>query len=98
VDEDALFDALKNKRIAGAGMDVFLVEPVESTNRFLELDNVTVTPHTGGDTLDVVIHHSEMIVTDIELFVNGKRPKYLRNPDVFSTSKVAGKKKPKGKK
>jgi D-3-phosphoglycerate dehydrogenase len=98
VDEDALFDALKEKRIAGAGMDVFVVEPVESTNRFLELDNVTVTPHTGGNTLDVVIHHSEMIVTDIELFINGKRPKYVRNPDVFNKSKVAGKKKPKGKK
>jgi D-3-phosphoglycerate dehydrogenase len=98
VDEDALFDALKEKRIAGAGMDVFVAEPVESTNRFLELDNVTVTPHTGGDTLDVVKHHSEMIAADIELFIKGKKPKYVRNPDVFGKSKVIRKKKPSGKK
>jgi phosphoglycerate dehydrogenase-like enzyme len=98
VDEDALFDALKEKRIAGAGMDVFVAEPVESTNRFLELDNVTVTPHIGGDTLDVVKHHSEMIAADIELFIKGKKPRYVRNPGVFSKIKVTRKKKPSGKK
>jgi D-3-phosphoglycerate dehydrogenase len=83
VDEDALFEALKEKRIAGAGLDVFVTEPVESTNKFLDLDNVTVTPHIGGDTLDVVRHHSEMIASDIERFIKGQRPNYLKNPDVL---------------
>jgi D-3-phosphoglycerate dehydrogenase len=86
VDEDALFDALREKRIAGAGMDVFVAEPVESNNKFLELDNVTVTPHIAGDTLDVVKHQSEMIAGDIELFIKGKKPTYIRNPSVFKGS------------
>jgi D-3-phosphoglycerate dehydrogenase len=84
VDEDALFEALKEKKIAGAGLDVFVTEPVESTNKFLDLDNVTVTPHIGGDTVDVVRHHSEMIATDIERFIKGQKPNYLKNPDVLS--------------
>ncbi|WXG43785.1 MAG: NAD(P)-dependent oxidoreductase [Promethearchaeati archaeon SRVP18_Atabeyarchaeia-1] len=88
VDEDALFESLKEKRIAGAGLDVFVAEPVESTNRFLDLDNVTVTPHIGGDTVDVVMHHSEMIATDIERIIKGKKPNYLKNPDVLSAGKI----------
>lgn len=87
-DEDALYDALKEKRIAGAGLDVFISEPVESNNRFLPLDNVTVTPHTGGDTVDVVMHHSDMIVADIERLIKGKKPDYLKNPQVLARQKV----------
>ena len=87
VDEDALFEALKEKRIAGAGLDVFVTEPVESTNKFLDLDNVTVTPHIGGDTLDVVRHHSEMIASDIERFIKGQKPNHLKNPDVLDKAK-----------
>jgi D-3-phosphoglycerate dehydrogenase len=87
VDEDALFEALKEKRIAGAGLDVFVAEPVESTNKFLPLDNVTVTPHIGGDTTDVVEHHSNMIATDIERFIKGQKPNYLKNPAVLSKAK-----------
>jgi D-3-phosphoglycerate dehydrogenase len=94
VDEDALFEALKEKRIAGAGMDVFVAEPVESTNRFLDLDNVTVSPHIGGETLDVVRHQSEMIVEDIELFIKGRQPKNIKNPEALIKGKAAKTKKP----
>ncbi|MGZ2224971.1 phosphoglycerate dehydrogenase [Glutamicibacter nicotianae] len=49
VDEDALYEALKNEEIAGAGIDVFVKEP--STDLpFFEFDNVTVTPHLGAST------------------------------------------------
>ena len=44
VDEAALYNALKNKRIAGAAMDVFEIEPTPSDNPILELDNVVVLP------------------------------------------------------
>ncbi|MFW9849641.1 MAG: NAD(P)-dependent oxidoreductase, partial [Candidatus Thorarchaeota archaeon] len=44
-DEYALLDALKEGTIAGAGLDVFSMEPVDCDNMFIELDNVTVTPH-----------------------------------------------------
>jgi len=83
VDEDALFEALKNKRIAGAGLDVFDVEPVDSDNRFLQLDNVTVTPHIGGMTIETEERHSMMIVEDIERYLKGERPKYIKNPEIL---------------
>jgi D-3-phosphoglycerate dehydrogenase len=83
VDEDALYDALKDNKIAGAGLDVFGVEPVDSDNRFLELDNVTVTPHAGGSTFDSEIRQSLMIANDIESYLQNKKPKFLKNPEVL---------------
>ncbi|RLF32931.1 MAG: hypothetical protein DRM98_03055 [Thermoplasmata archaeon] len=83
VDEDALFMALKEKRIAGAGLDVFGVEPVDSDNRFLELDNVTVTPHAGGSTFDSEIRQSLMIAEDIERFMKKEKTRFLKNPEVL---------------
>lgn len=83
VDEDSLFNALKNNRIAGAGLDVFGVEPVDSDNKFLELDNVTVTPHAGGSTFDSEILQSKMIAEDIEKYLKNKTPIYLNNPEVL---------------
>lgn len=76
IDEDALYDAIKEKRIAGAGLDVFDDEPVDSDNRFLEFDNVTVMPHFGGNTLDVIKHQTKMIVEDIFNFKHNKPLKY----------------------
>jgi D-3-phosphoglycerate dehydrogenase len=72
INEDALYEAIKNRRIAGAGLDVFDEEPVDSENRFLEFDNVTVMPHFGGNTRDVVKHQSDMIVADVINFIEGK--------------------------
>ena len=83
MDEDALFDALKEKRIAGAGLDVFGSEPVDSDNRFLPLENVTVTPHAGGSTYDAEMRQSLMIAQDIESYLKNKKPKYLKNPEVL---------------
>lgn len=48
VDEAALHDALLNKRLAGAGLDVYCGEPVKPGNPLSELDNVTMTAHTAG--------------------------------------------------
>ncbi len=77
IDEDALYQAIKEKRIAGAGLDVFDDEPVDSDNIFLEFDNVTVMPHFGGNTHDVIRHQTEMIVSDIVNFLEGKPLKFV---------------------
>lgn len=76
-DEDALYISIKEKRIAGAGLDVFDEEPCDSDNRFLEFDNVTVMPHFGGNTHDVIKHQTDMIVSDISNFLEGKPLKNL---------------------
>jgi phosphoglycerate dehydrogenase-like enzyme len=52
VDEPALIEALTERRIAGAGLDVFAREPVDPQNPILKLDNVVVTPHVAGTTID----------------------------------------------
>ncbi len=82
-DENALREALEKGIIAGAGLDVFSMEPVDCDNEFLELDNVTVTPHIGGNTFDTIEKQSRMISDDIKAFLSGSRPKNLLNPEVL---------------
>jgi len=83
-DEYALRDALKTGLIAGAGLDVFSMEPVDSDNEFLELDNVTVMPHMGGNTAETVRRQSESIVTGILSFLKGEKPPNILNPEIFN--------------
>jgi D-3-phosphoglycerate dehydrogenase len=71
IDEDALYRAIEEKRIAGAGLDVHGVEPVDSDNRFLKFDNVIVTPHIGGQTVDSVRKQSLMMAKEIEKYLLG---------------------------
>ncbi len=60
VEEQPLLDALREKRIAGAGMDVFWEEPLPADHPLFELDNVTLTPHIAGASDDVVTMHSRI--------------------------------------
>lgn len=83
VDEHALLDALKKGTIAGAGLDVFSTEPVDSDNEFLELDNVTVMPHMGGNTIDTLERQTRIIVDNILAFARGDMPKNILNPEVY---------------
>jgi len=82
-DENALKAALETGVIAGAGLDVFSMEPVDCDNEFLELDNVTVTPHIGGNTFDTIEKQSRMIAEDIKAFLSGGSPKNILNPEVL---------------
>lgn len=84
VDEYALRDALINGTIAGAGLDVFSMEPVDSDNEFLELDNVTVMPHMGGNTEETIQRQSKSIVTGILAYLKGEKPPNILNPEVFN--------------
>ena len=77
MDEGALLEALRAGRIAGAGLDVFTVEPLPPDSPWLTLDNVLLTPHMGGATGDVVRRHSEMILSDLRRWQRGERPLHL---------------------
>ncbi|MDD5502509.1 MAG: NAD(P)-dependent oxidoreductase [Candidatus Thermoplasmatota archaeon] len=82
-DEDALFEAVKNKKIAAAAIDVSEVEPIDSDNRFLQFDNVVVTPHMAGQTFEIPYHQAVMIGEDIERYLNGKKPWYVKNKEAL---------------
>jgi D-3-phosphoglycerate dehydrogenase len=81
--QDALYQALKEKRIAGAGIDVFPTEPPPPDERLLFLDNVIVTPHIAGATHDVVRHQTDMVLNDLLAWLRGERPIPLANPEVW---------------
>ena len=83
IDYDALYNALKEKRIAGAALDVFPMEPIDEDNEFLELDNAIVAPHIGGDTLEVIDRQSALLLEDVKAWLNGQKPKNVMNPEVF---------------
>lgn len=64
IDEDALYEKLKNREIAGAGLDVLEGEPISYHHRLLALDNVVYTPHIGGST-DEALKRVGLSVVDI---------------------------------
>lgn len=72
VDEEALLAALRQGRLAGAALDVFRVEPLPLNSPWLALDNVLLTPHIGGATLDVVAHHSAVMAAALERFAQAE--------------------------
>ncbi|MEE8465377.1 MAG: phosphoglycerate dehydrogenase [Dehalococcoidia bacterium] len=72
VDEAALLDALEQRRIAGAGLDVFEVEPMPPGHPFTKLDNVVLSPHAGGMAFNGTMRGLEMSVENLEAFAAGK--------------------------
>jgi len=74
VDEVALTEALQHKRIAGAGLDVFEKEPVDSGNPLLRLDNVVVTPHSAGTTWDTWFRRAEFAYQNMKRVWEGEPP------------------------
>ena len=83
IDQDALFDALASGRLAGAALDVFWNEP-EIDPRWFTLDNVLLTPHLGGAANEVKVHHSAMIIKDLEALRAGNLPDRVANPEALT--------------
>jgi glyoxylate reductase len=73
IDEAALTRMLRNKQLAGAGLDVFEHEPAINP-RLRELDNVVLLPHMGSATIEGRIDMGEKVVINIKTFVDGHRP------------------------
>ncbi|MDB5075421.1 MAG: putative 2-hydroxyacid dehydrogenase [Chloroflexi bacterium] len=77
VDEAALYDALSRRRIAGAGLDVFVEEPVPYNNPLLTLDNVILTPHIGGGTGGGRLKQMTDVLENIVRAARGETPLHL---------------------
>lgn len=74
LDEAALIQSLREKRIGGAGLDVFEKEPLDKNNPLKELDNVILTPHTAALTQECVIRLAIEAVRCAMDVLNGKKP------------------------
>ncbi len=85
VDEAALISALKAKKIAGAGLDVFAQEPPAADNELFALDNVIVTPHSSSLTMNGKIKMATGAVEQLLKVLVGEKPDYLVNRDVLAT-------------
>lgn len=82
VDEHALLEALKERRIAGAALDVYEREP-EVTPGLRDLDNVTLAPHIASASIETRTLMATMAATNILAVLNGRRPPNLVNPEVY---------------
>ena len=85
VDEKALYDALKEGRIAGAGLDVFEQEPTPTSNSLLGLGNVVVAPHISSASHETRSKMAEMAADNAIAFFEGRKPPNLVNPEVLQT-------------
>jgi len=72
IDEKALLDALNKKQIAGAGLDVFDVEPLPLDHPYRKMDNVVITPHLGYVSQQNYAKYYPDIVENIRGFLDGK--------------------------
>jgi len=88
INEEALYNTLKEKKIAGAALDVFWQEPIGENSRWLELDNVTLTTHIAGTTKEALTKSPYLLVEDINKLLENKEPKFIVNLEVLKRTEV----------
>ena len=83
VDEQALVQALAERRIAGAALDVHEDEP-RVNPAFLAMDNVVLTPHIGSAVAELREAMAHVVVDNIVAILQGRRPPNLWNPEIYA--------------
>ena len=76
INEKDLVTALKRRMIAGAGLDVFQKEPINSKNPITKMDNVILTPHSGSATTETRKKMAEIVIKNLILGLSGRKPIY----------------------
>ncbi len=90
VNEDALYQALSSKRIAGAAIDVFEKEPPGKDHPLVTLDNITITPHMAGGSVDAFYNSPKRLAADmIHIFNDQRQIRFLLNADKLSSSPLS---------
>lgn len=88
VDETALYEACKNGTIAGAGLDAIRQEPVDPAFPLLELDNVIIYPHIGGNTAEAAHRASYFAAMGVQEVYEGKEPTWPIHDIDYATAKT----------
>ena len=83
IDEAALAVALREGKIAGAGLDVLAQEPPAGDHPLFQLKNVVLSPHVGSDTDTSFARVFHCVVDDILLYLGGQAPKNIMNPAIL---------------
>lgn len=83
IDEAALVEALRERRIAGAALDVFASEPLAADSPLRALPNVILTPHHVGHTIEGDASLVPALVANVFALLRGETPPYVRNPDAL---------------
>lgn len=84
IDEEALVEILKLKKIAGAGLDKFTKEPLDKDNPLFNLDNVILSPYNAAFTKASFRKMGKMVVENILAVLNNEKPKNLVNVNLFT--------------
>lgn len=74
VDQKAMLEALKEKRISGAAVDVFEEEPLPIENEYTKLDNITMTSHIAGTSCDTFRNSVDLIFEEVKRYLQGEVP------------------------
>ncbi len=82
-DEAALAEALRAKQIAGAGLDVWEDEPPPHDHPLMAFDNVMVSPHVAGSTIEARENMGRIAAEQVLAILDGKKPPRLINPEVW---------------
>jgi D-3-phosphoglycerate dehydrogenase len=82
-DTDALVDALRNGKVAAAGLDHFVGEWLPTDHPLVGMPNVVLTPHIGGATWNTEARQAQMVADDLEALLSGNTPAHLVNPEVL---------------
>lgn len=83
INQEDLYEFLRDRKIAGAGLDVFAPEPPPSDAPILTLPNVIVTPHVGGTTVECNYIMSTTVARNILKALAGEKPDFVGNPEIY---------------
>ena len=90
VDQQAMTDAVRDGRIAGAALDVFEHEPVDPDDPLLALENVILSPHAIGLTDEIYRASGESVSRSVLAVAGGRVPEYVVNREVLTHPRLAG--------
>ncbi|MBP2240502.1 D-3-phosphoglycerate dehydrogenase [Cytobacillus eiseniae] len=82
IDEKALIQALQEEKIAGAGLDVLEVEPIDLNNPLLKMDNVLINPHSAFYSVEAEVELKRKTAQNVADVLSGYYPTYLVNKEV----------------